>query len=88
MRCSVDTPGDMQVVEGIARDCIQRHGLHFTWHDVWSVVTTGPQWRIDRMIDRNLNAAYVAQVAAERGIASETLTWQEVRYNLHTGREF
>lgn len=86
MRCSVDTPEDLMVVHDIATTCMVRYGFDFSWRDVWSVVQGSKfeAW----MRGKAHNPAYVAQVAAERGVDADTLTWQEMRYNLHTGKEF
>ena len=90
MRCSVDTPEDMEMIDSLARMCLTLRGFHFTWQDIWQVASQYPRYE-QYMRRRVHNAAYVAQVAQERqldDIEAQTLTWQEVRYNLHTGREF
>ena len=77
LRLSVDTPIDLHLIERIARNCLRRFGWHFTWHDIWAVITGHPSWR-QNMQARQHNAAYVTQIANERG--ERPMSWQQLRY--------
>ena len=78
-KLSVDTPEDLAYVEDVARITTQAYGEAFTWEQVLNAV--GAHTNLQQHYEP-MNAAYVAQVAQERG--DRERGWDEERYG---GRE-
>ena len=74
-KLSVDTPEDLAYVERVAFRTWQVFGAKYTWEDVLTVLQNEPYLQ---RAPEPMNAAYVAQVAQEKGC--EGLTWEGVRY--------
>ena len=74
-KLSVDTPEDLAYVERVAQHVTQVYGEAYTWSDVLAALTHAPSLY---RTPEPMNAAYVAQVAQERGESVEG--WERLRY--------
>ena len=74
-KLSVDTPEDLAYVEDVARITTAAYGEAFTWEQVLNAV--GAHTNLQQHYEP-MNAAYVAQVARERG--EQATEWEGLRY--------
>lgn len=79
MKASVDTQEELDDVEYLLLNALRRRGLDFRWNDIWHS-TLVYEDIYQRMRERPMNSAYVAQVAQEGTSAS----WEALRYGHST----
>lgn len=77
LRLSVDTVADLAFLGTLLRRALDAgYGLDLSWRDLM-VLCSHPDIK-GQMARRQINQAYVAQVAAERG--GEPMAWRQLRY--------
>lgn len=75
-KLSVDTPEDLAYVEQVTHAVTAQHGPAYTWIDVLQTIEATPALH---RAPEPMNAAYMAQVAQERG--GKGMTWEDIRYS-------
>jgi spore coat polysaccharide biosynthesis protein SpsF len=69
---SVDTPGDLHLVAQLLKHTLARVGFGFTWQDLWLTLELRPTLKQQCLARPARNGSYLAQVAAETGMAAQS----------------